>query len=529
MQKKQISPISAIWICNLILLITYIIGGPSLSFLKSSILEYNNIASDPFDGAVSPIAYVPDWSKTENTNKSRLFESFDISDFIDIPEYDSELLSDTPQQTTAASILRYTYPVVYMGSYRGNHTEYDGSHCAVDIRAPLGTPVVSVANGVVVKVKNTETGDGKYVVIRHDGVDIDGMKETLYSGYEHLGEIVAIEGMKIKRGEVLGKVGMTGITTTPHLHFQIDKSTSPFHLYWPYSFREAANLGLDFFGAINVGLGKENAIRYTINPMDFIKNRPFLGSAPKEISTAIEIKKDPIILSSEMVADNSMPGMETNIPAVVEEKPEPAITKQIETPIPKTIDTSIAIVPTFTPDNTHFFSDIPSNSPFYEATKYLSEAGVARGYEDGGFHPADTITRKETILLYARLFDIGPLENAIWEFSDILPSDEVYPYLARSVQDKIVAKAYLFRPNAPLSRAEAITLLVRTAKLPLATGKYTAFRDVKLKNTHREYINTFASYLKIRGTNFSPDQAITRGELAKILYTFDQKRKKESD
>jgi len=38
-------------------------------FLKSSILEYNTIVSDPFDGAISPIAYVPDWSKVENTNK----------------------------------------------------------------------------------------------------------------------------------------------------------------------------------------------------------------------------------------------------------------------------------------------------------------------------------------------------------------------------------------------------------------------------------------------------------------------------
>ena len=83
-------------------------------------------------------------------------------------------------------------------------------------------------------------------------MDVNGTKETLYSGYQHLSEIVVMEGTKIKRGEVLGKVGMTGITTTPHLHFQIDRSTSPFHMYWPYTFREARDLGLDFFGAINV-------------------------------------------------------------------------------------------------------------------------------------------------------------------------------------------------------------------------------------------------------------------------------------
>ena len=69
MHKHSLSALSSLWICNLILFVTYIVGGPSLMFLKSSILEYNTIVSDPFDGAISPIAYVPDWSKVENTNK----------------------------------------------------------------------------------------------------------------------------------------------------------------------------------------------------------------------------------------------------------------------------------------------------------------------------------------------------------------------------------------------------------------------------------------------------------------------------
>lgn len=391
-RKNRFSPLSAIWICNMILFVSYTMGGASLSFLKSSVLEYNTIASDPFDGAVSPIAYVPDWSKPENTSKSRLFESFSVTDFIDIPEYDTELLADTIQKTTSASILRYEYPVVYMGSYRGNYTEYDGSHGAVDIRAPIGTPVVSIANGVVIKVKNTETGDGKYVIIRHDSVDIDGTKETLYSGYEHLSEIIAVEGTKIKRGEVLGKVGMTGITTTPHLHFQIDKETSPFHMYWPYTFKEAADLGLDFFGAINVGLGKENAIRYTIHPMDFIKNHRYLGSAPKEISSIPETKQVSLVVSSEIVADATIPNntIETVVPKI-ENVLTPSATKEpvmITTePITPTVSENIIEptikIPSFVPDGEHIFSDIPTTSSFYTATKYLSEANVSHGYSDG--------------------------------------------------------------------------------------------------------------------------------------------------
>lgn len=98
---------------------------------------------------------------------------------------------------------------------------------------------------------------------------------------------------------------MTGITTTPHLHFQIDKNSSPSHIYWPYSFKDAADLGLDFFAAVNVGLGKENAIRYTIHPMEFIKKNRFLGSAPRE--QKVEVKADPIVVSSEIVADITPP------------------------------------------------------------------------------------------------------------------------------------------------------------------------------------------------------------------------------
>lgn len=472
MRKNQFSTLSAIWICNLILLITYAIGGPSVSFLKSSILEYDNLASDSFDGAVSPISYVPDWSKPENTNKARLFDSFNVSDFMEIPEYDADLLSDSLQKTKAITLLRYTYPVVYMGSYRGNYMEYDGSHGGVDIRAPIGTPIVSIANGVVVKVKNLETGDGKYVIIRHDNVDMGGVKETLYSGYQHLSEIIATEGMKIKRGEVLGKVGMTGITTTPHLHFQIDKSTAPFHMYWPYSFREAADLGLDFFGAINVGLGKENMIRYTIHPMDFIKNHRFLGSAPEEKSIATEIKKDSLVISSEMVADTTPP--HGNITAAVVPKaeiPAPEVTKQpdiitAEPSKPITVEKPIepVVSPVFIPDNEHIFSDIQTNSTFYTATKYLSEARVAHGYDDGGFHPSDRISRGEAILLYDRLFKNGQTNTEInLPFLDILPSDELAQALTRAFAKKIVANNSYFRPDDSLTRAEAITLLIRTS------------------------------------------------------------------
>lgn len=310
---------------------------------------------------------------------------------------------------------------------------------------------------------------------------------------------------------------MTGITTTPHLHFQIDKASAPFHAYWPFTFREAGDLGLDFFGAINVGLGKENTIRYTVHPMDFIKNHPLLASAPpeKNITIAADIsvnpvEKTPVTTSTQLVADVS--------DTVTVAKVEPVVIQELQAPVEQ--------APVFTPTANQPFGDITKNSPFYTATKYLADAGITKGYSDHGFHPNDLISRSETILLYARIFKLQPINATDLEFNDILPSDEVAPYLARALQDSIIARADNFRPNDSLTRAEAITLLVRSAKLPVDTAKRTAFQDVKLSHTHRTYINTFATYLRLRGTTFSPDTPITRGELAKILFAFDQKRKK---
>lgn len=69
---------------------------------------------------------------------------------------------------------------------------------------------------------------------------------------------------------MVARVGMTGLATTPHLHLQIDKSDAPFHPYWPFTTSDSKKAGLGFFDSINAGLGKENAIAYTIHPMNFI-------------------------------------------------------------------------------------------------------------------------------------------------------------------------------------------------------------------------------------------------------------------
>jgi murein DD-endopeptidase MepM/ murein hydrolase activator NlpD len=90
-------------------------------------------------------------------------------------------------------------------------------HAGVDIGAPMGAPVVAVASGTIVSA-GWNGGYGKAITIQHNGV-----QQTLYG---HLSEIFVQPGQTIERGTVIGRVGSTGNSTGPHLHFENRMSTS---------------------------------------------------------------------------------------------------------------------------------------------------------------------------------------------------------------------------------------------------------------------------------------------------------------
>jgi murein DD-endopeptidase MepM/ murein hydrolase activator NlpD len=91
-------------------------------------------------------------------------------------------------------------------------------HDGLDFSAKVGTPVVASADGVV-KFARKFGGLGKTVMIDH-----------LY-GYEtrygHLNKIVVRVGQRIKRGEKIGEVGSSGISTAPHLHWEVRYKNKP--------------------------------------------------------------------------------------------------------------------------------------------------------------------------------------------------------------------------------------------------------------------------------------------------------------
>ncbi len=85
------------------------------------------------------------------------------------------------------------------------------AHTGVDYAAPTGTPVISVADGVVTE-SSYQGAYGNMVVVQHNA-----RQSTVYA---HLSRMNVKRGQAIKQGDIIGAVGTTGLSTGPHLHFE---------------------------------------------------------------------------------------------------------------------------------------------------------------------------------------------------------------------------------------------------------------------------------------------------------------------
>lgn len=123
----------------------------------------------------------------------------------------------------AITLQSHRFPVVGPHTFGGTGSRFgadrDGGrrkHQGQDVSAPEGTPLVAARGGVVVFTGNQPSGAGVYAVIRGAGESRDYV-------YMHLveGSLLVAKGQSVRTGQLIGKVGQTGASEGPHLHFEI--------------------------------------------------------------------------------------------------------------------------------------------------------------------------------------------------------------------------------------------------------------------------------------------------------------------
>lgn len=90
------------------------------------------------------------------------------------------------------------------------------NHKGIDLAAAEGTPVYAIKNGTVAYCIENDKTFGNYIILFHDN-------GKMTSVYAHLSKIDAEKNKTVKKGDIIGYVGSTGMATGPHLHFEIRK------------------------------------------------------------------------------------------------------------------------------------------------------------------------------------------------------------------------------------------------------------------------------------------------------------------
>ena len=122
---------------------------------------------------------------------------------------------------TNRKVPKLAWPIAVNPPKSGVSQGFRPGHTGIDIFTPEGTTIKAAAPGTVkMAAKNPDgfSGYGWLVIVDHgDGIS---------TWYAHCGSFAVKEGEKVRAGETLGTVGMTGRTTGPHLHFELRVSAS---------------------------------------------------------------------------------------------------------------------------------------------------------------------------------------------------------------------------------------------------------------------------------------------------------------
>ena len=164
--------------------------------------------------------------KVDQLTKQLYLQSKSFDEIIELAKNKSKMLASIPaiQPVANKDLKRMTSGYGYR-----IHPIYKTRkmHYGMDYSAKVGTEIYATGDGIISKVKRSKRGYGNYVKINH-GFGY----ETLYA---HMSRYIVKKGQKVKRGEVIGYVGNSGISTAPHLHYEVrkdNKKINPVNFYF---------------------------------------------------------------------------------------------------------------------------------------------------------------------------------------------------------------------------------------------------------------------------------------------------------
>ena len=511
-----------------------------------------------FTGTIMPVEKVPDWFNLTDSERRMHYDQIQKSKLINIPPYNLADIragknwnSSTPSQRNAY----ITYPVPNLGNYMLDATENSGSHTGIDIKLPIGTPIRSIANGVVYATGFQDTGFGKYVSIAHVNIpdpNNPSKKATLFSNYAHMDSVNVSEGQEIKSGQVIGKSGETGSATTPHLHFQIDKSDAPFHPYWPFLWKEVQAAGLNsYFEAVKQGVGKSNAVKYTYHPVNFITQFSNYIPANYVASTAPVITEEPKTTEPVTVVQNTPTPITNHEPPITEPVStapvptnprdiEPAQTSnesrtvqqksrlgqlEIEFVMDRSFVSGVEKNVTIKINDTNL---VASNGILLSSTDTRAATVKPRlltrnDFNEAGEAQIKVKSSEERIFKLIAKSDAGEAKSPSLQPQVFLDVSGNYPYAdgIRYLKENHVVGGYpdgTFKPENIINRAEAVKIILTGSNIPAVKGN-TTFPDVPTNAWFHDYVTTAADRGIVKGYgdgNFKPENTISRAEFLKV-------------
>ncbi|MEN6328078.1 MAG: S-layer homology domain-containing protein [Syntrophomonas sp.] len=172
------------------------------------------------------------------------------------------------------------------------------------------------------------------------------------------------------------------------------------------------------------------------------------------------------------------------------------------------------------------FTDLPSTQPDYAYIKFLTANNIVNGFADGSFRPNQSISRAEMATLLVKAQQLNDeTKSGQAGYNDVAPTHWAYKYIA-AASNAGLAKGYAngdFRPEAPVSRAEACAFILRLTSESLPVVAVPAsIKDIPTGYWAERQVAVAIDSAMMNPLNesgFSPNQAASRSQVCRALAT----------